>query len=231
LDNHCPRAVGDSSSHRISTLSNIMCRSRPVLRAFVLSSVSALLLPLGVFGPSGGALRAQGPRDAYPPSYYGYNLDDPHPGYFGGGRYNEYYKFGRGYWLSNYPDSVPWFPDYKPWIRWQAPPPADAVEQLVIPSADATCHIELRVPADAEVFIEGKKTQQTGALREFVSPALTPDQVYLYSFRARWKENGRTIEQSQDVPVRAGTRSEIVFPVLPPREALPAPKPLPPDPE
>src|SRR5262245_29678872 len=43
----------------------------------------------------------------FPPSYYGYNLDDTNPGYYGGSRYREYYSYGRGYGLANYPGPVP----------------------------------------------------------------------------------------------------------------------------
>lgn len=203
------------------------CR-RPTATVFCLSSLGLLLLPIGAASLMGSAARAQGPRDLFPPSYYGYNLDDPHPGYFGGGRYNEYYKFGRGYWLANYPDSVPWFPPYRPWIQWQATPPPEALQQQIVLPDTECCHIGLRVPDDAEVFIEGKKTTQTGMVREFVSPPLAPGEMYLYTFRARWKNKGKTVEQSQHVQVRSGSRAEIVFPVPLPTESLPAPRPLPP---
>src|SRR4051794_6183771 len=54
-------------------------------------------------------------RDYGPPSAYGYNLDDRNPGYFGGGRYREYYSYGRGYGLSNFPGPLPeWNPH---WLR------------------------------------------------------------------------------------------------------------------
>jgi uncharacterized protein (TIGR03000 family) len=173
---------------------------------------------------------AQGPRDRFPPSYYGYNLDDQHPGYYGGGRYNEYYKFGRGFfWLDNFPDSVPWYPEYRPWIRWKARPPAEAFEEVVLPAVAAPCQIGLRVPADAEVFVEDAKSRQTGSTREFVSPPLNPGQIYQYTVRARWQENGKPVEQRQQVTVRSGSRTELVFPVPPPSEPLPEPKPLPAD--
>jgi len=201
-----------------------MRRFRVFIRGLSLPSLAALLAPAAFFA---GPLHAQGPRDRFPPSYYGYNLDDPHPGYFGGGRYNEYYKFGRGWAFANYPDSLPWFPPYRPWIEWKAAPPPDAFAQIVIPQAETVCHIGLRVPDGAEVFVDGVKSKQTGTLREFVSPPLTPGQTYIYTLRARWKENGKPVEQSQEVGVTSGSRTELVFPVPPAREPLPAPKPLP----
>ena len=62
-----------------------------------------------------------------PASNYGYNLDDPHPGYYGGGNYREYYAFGRGTGVANFPGTVPgpeYFWDWTaPWRReWLRPP-------------------------------------------------------------------------------------------------------------
>ena len=61
-----------------------------------------------------------------PASYYGYNLDAPHPGYYGGGDYREFYAFGRGTGIANFPGPVPG-PEYywdwtNPWRRaWVRP--------------------------------------------------------------------------------------------------------------
>ncbi len=198
------------------------------LRIRVRCYVFPLMLPLmwtGATTPS----QAQGPRDLFPPSYYGYNLDDPHPGYYGGGRYNEYYKFGRGWGVANFPDSLPWFPPPRPWIQWKPHPPEGYVEEPLLVAIPSSCQIGLRVPEDADVFIEGVKSKQTGAVREFVSPPLQPGLIYQYTVRARWKEKGKPVEQSQQVTVRSGSRTEMVFPVPPATEPLPAPKPLPPE--
>jgi len=170
-----------------------------------------------------------GPRDPFPPSYYGYNLDDQHPGYYGGGNYNEYYKFGRGWGFANFPDSLPYFPLPKPCVRWGSVPPPGYVDPTILPSLPVpiTARVTVHVPAGAEVFIEGIKSKQTGDVRQFVSPPLAPDQVYVYGVRARWEENGAPVEQLQEVPVRAGAQAELIFPVPPARETLPAPKPSP----
>jgi uncharacterized protein (TIGR03000 family) len=72
--------------------------------------------------------------------------------------------------------------------------------------------VQVTVPADAEVWVEGDKTRLTGDRREFVSPPLVAGKNYLYTVRARWMEAGRSVEQIQVVAVQAGNRAEVRFP-------------------
>jgi uncharacterized protein (TIGR03000 family) len=74
-------------------------------------------------------------------------------------------------------------------------------------TTDTTAHIDVRVPASAEVWVEGAKTKQAGELRHFVSPPLTPGQDFVYDIRARWTDdNGKVVDQTRHVPVRAGSQ-------------------------
>jgi uncharacterized protein (TIGR03000 family) len=66
--------------------------------------------------------------------------------------------------------------------------------------------LNLRVPASAEVWLEGSKTAQGGSFRSFISPALEPGRDYSYEIRARWMQDGRAIEQTRTVTIRAGDR-------------------------
>jgi uncharacterized protein (TIGR03000 family) len=66
--------------------------------------------------------------------------------------------------------------------------------------------IDVRVPGNAQVWIDGEKTSQTGALREFVTPALEPGQQYSYDIRARWTENGQEVVRDRNVIFHAGDR-------------------------
>jgi uncharacterized protein (TIGR03000 family) len=78
-----------------------------------------------------------------------------------------------------------------------------------VPENAAKVHV--RVPAAATVWFEGDQTRQTGPARDFVSPPLTPGQTYTYDVRARWTENGRPVEQTRTVRVRAGDTSTVDF--------------------
>jgi uncharacterized protein (TIGR03000 family) len=84
-------------------------------------------------------------------------------------------------------------------LKKQAPPRDNMARLLVL------------VPENAELWVNGTKTKQTGAQREFVSPALTPGKSYSYELKARWTENGKTVEETRTVHVQANTWQRIDF--------------------
>ena|SRR5579871_4062175 len=79
-------------------------------------------------------------------------------------------------------------------------------------------YIRVRVPADAELWLNGEKRSQRGTVREFATPALDPDRVYVYNVRARWtEEGGINVEKTLRVRTISGTRVMVNF-VRPPAE-------------
>ena len=83
-------------------------------------------------------------------------------------------------------------------------------------TADDVVEMVLRVPSTAEVWFNGTKTAaQTKAGRRFVTPALEPGQDYTYDIRVRWTEEGRPVEQTRRVLVRAGDRVTLNLMDLP----------------
>lgn len=148
------------------------------------------------------------------PRAYGYQLDEEHAGYFGGARYREYYLYTRGYGLAQFFDSIPhyngpllprsyWNTVYDQW------PHAIAMKG---PHHDRAC-IVVCVPGDAEVWLEGQRTHQTGDTRTFVSPQLAPQQPYVYQVRARWQQGRGRLEQIQNITVQAGQLVQVQFPL------------------
>jgi uncharacterized protein (TIGR03000 family) len=72
--------------------------------------------------------------------------------------------------------------------------------------------VEVKVPqADAELWFQGVKTNRTGKVREFASPALDRGTTYSYQVRARWMDNGEPVERTRSVTVRAGERVRVDF--------------------
>jgi uncharacterized protein (TIGR03000 family) len=65
--------------------------------------------------------------------------------------------------------------------------------------------------ANAEVFIEGNKTEQKGKSRRFVSAAIPEGRTRTYKFTARWKEKGTEVERTRKVTLRAGQHKVIQF--------------------
>jgi uncharacterized protein (TIGR03000 family) len=202
--------------------------SLPALAVAVLlcsNGTAAAWWPIfGYNGPSGSV------TDPYRPSYFGYPLDDYSASYYGGGSYREYYAFGRGYGVANYPDSLvgPGYPpDYRGpqglAARFSRSAPVVKQEPPPIMQGGKVANILVEVPADAEVWIEDHKTQQAGASREFISPPLERNMVYEYRVRARWTEQGQQVEQTQRISVQAGERPTVSFPTGGKKEVVSVP--------
>ena len=64
---------------------------------------------------------------------------------------------------------------------------------------------------DAEIWFDGTKMQQTGAVRQFVTPSLEPGKSYTYEVRARWTQNGQPMEETRTVQVRNGRQAFVDF--------------------
>jgi uncharacterized protein (TIGR03000 family) len=60
------------------------------------------------------------------------------------------------------------------------------------------------LPEEARIWFEDAPTKQTGTLRQFVSPPLTPDKQFTYTARVEWPEDGHWVSQVHSFPVRAG---------------------------
>jgi len=73
--------------------------------------------------------------------------------------------------------------------------------------------IQVTVLPDAEVWFNGVKTNQTGAVRQFQSPPLEPGSTYTYQVRARWTQNGEPRDQTRDLRVAPNGRAFLDFTV------------------
>jgi uncharacterized protein (TIGR03000 family) len=169
-------------------------------RSFSLGAAAAVVAVL--LAVSTGA--AQWSGVVYPAGFYGYV-----PGYaaadFYGGTWGyrhswDLYAYGfHDYGLNNYgsaPTTVR-YSDYYPTEEWSPSPPWNGAD------------VEVWVPADAALWFDGVPSEQTGARRGFVTPPLTPGQDYTYQVRARWTEDGRTVNRTKTIHVRANGRTEV----------------------
>lgn len=89
-------------------------------------------------------------------------------------------------------------------------------------------YLRIRLPANAQLwFNDQEKRTQKGATREFVTPALDPDRIYVYHIKARWTEEGGVeVQKTLRVRTIAGTRVTVNFvrpPESQPRPAAPRP--------
>src|SRR5262249_8576621 len=100
--------------------------------------------------------------------YYPYYYPTPGPGY--AYTYSTYYS--PGYLGARY-----------------GPAPAPSPSYFTAEQTPAPATINVNVPADAELWLQGVKMNLTGAQRQFVTPALGRDRDYMYDIRARWQQN------------------------------------------
>ncbi len=150
-------------------------------------------------------------RDGFFPGFYGYGLGLGQ-GYASSGSAYGYVPNSTGYSgsvVSNY---------YSP--------PADVAPSAVEPAGystdltDNAAHIRMKLPGDAAVWVEGIKTSQRGPVRSFVSPPLDPDKRSSYQVRARWTEDGRIVEQTRQVNLRANAWTTVDFTRSAPRPEM-----------
>jgi uncharacterized protein (TIGR03000 family) len=199
-------------------------------------------------GPRGGATGGVGYRGGYAYGYrggygygyrggYGYGvgvgiyIGGPYGGYPYGWYAPTYALYPPGIAAPGY--VVPPPPNYlppaspadalpaEPALGTQAPEPRRVEE----PPIDRVAHIAVRAVADAEIWFGTQKTRQTGALREFVSPPLTPGQDYTYEVRARWTDDGKEMVQTRRITVSAGAWKTLDF-TIPAPEAINSPRPV-----
>jgi uncharacterized protein (TIGR03000 family) len=130
----------------------------------------------------------------------GYGLGGYGLGSYGLGGYGTYLPYyGGGFGAA----SVPLMVNAAP----ATPPPADTS-----PPPDNAAHLQLLVPANAEVFFDGAITTQTGPTREFVSPPLEAGKVYDYRVRVRYFNSaGKPIDDARLIHVRANDWFRIDF--------------------
>jgi uncharacterized protein (TIGR03000 family) len=85
-------------------------------------------------------------------------------------------------------------------------------------TADATttmpthATLQVRLPAEAELFCDDVRLTLIGSERTFISPPLPPGRKFPYTFRARWTDReGHVVEMVCSVQVEAGAISGVDF--------------------
>jgi uncharacterized protein (TIGR03000 family) len=69
--------------------------------------------------------------------------------------------------------------------------------------------LNVMVPVNAEVLIDGQRTNQVGASRQFRSPPLATGYEYTYTVEARWQENGQQQTRTKKVVVQPGKEVSV----------------------
>lgn len=84
----------------------------------------------------------------------------------------------------------------------------------------------VRLPPDAELYVDGVRFTRPGLIRTIETPPLEPGQKYYYELRAEYERDGRKQTEQKKVAFQAGETREILF-GEPTADAGPAAPPLP----
>jgi uncharacterized protein (TIGR03000 family) len=71
--------------------------------------------------------------------------------------------------------------------------------------------INASVPANAKITFNGVATKQTGSNRHFFSPPIAAGRSYSYVVQASWMKDGRQVNVTRRIPVRAGNIVNLSF--------------------
>lgn len=95
------------------------------------------------------------------------------------------------------------------------PRPADGRggSAFKLPMDDETSRgrVQVRLPADAKLFVEGKPLSVTNGERTFVTPPLPTDREAVYTFKVEYSRDGETLAHSRKVRIRAGATTLVDF--------------------
>jgi uncharacterized protein (TIGR03000 family) len=207
---------------------------------FAIVATAALVLPLlavekssAQFGFGFGRFGNQAGFGVSVGNPYGYGYNPYYGSYYGSYPYYGSY-YGRypvsPYWTTGY--SSPWYgstyytsPTYysspgmygSGYVTSTGTAPATGTgtmgtQSFYPPNTQGnTALIDVQVPANAQIWFDGESTSQTGTERAFRSPPLEQGQNYSYEVKARWTEDGKDIERTRKVRVRAGERVNVNF--------------------
>ncbi len=109
--------------------------------------------------------------------------------------------------------STPYMPDRVP-----AKKPGKTIEEAPLPKEPSLkkdeqtrARVIVDLPADARLFVDGRRMNGSSSRRVFQTPDLTPGQTYYYELRAEVVRDGQVITANQRVILRPGQAATASF--------------------
>ncbi len=140
------------------------------------------------------------------------------PGWYGGGDYTANYAYGwvgqgLGGYPGPFPGKIPKDPDreftknprrfFRQNQRGVTPPPPIRIPTTPpvskVPNNTSGATFLVILPENADLFVDGKKSDRKGKNRMIFSPDLKPGKIYSYTFKAIWRDNELQKEESREV--------------------------------
>jgi uncharacterized protein (TIGR03000 family) len=148
-------------------------------------------------------------RYGYTPGAYDYSYGTSSP------RRSYTYAYpSYGYAYPSYAYSYPsngYNLDSTPVIVGSTAMPAENYTYTEHRDGDNIGRVRVHLPANAKLWVDGEQTRQKGADRDFMTPPLRPDQELTYTFKAQWNQDGRNVERTRQVRVKANDSANVDF--------------------
>jgi uncharacterized protein (TIGR03000 family) len=124
---------------------------------------------------------------------------------------------GYGYYPGPEPGHYPWLDGPGvPFDRRKLAPTFPGGNALALPHEEGplspgTALLIVKVPEEAEIWVDDAKTTQDGSYRRFVTPALPEGRARSYTIRARWLIQDAELTRVEEVRVQPGGRYVVNF--------------------
>jgi uncharacterized protein (TIGR03000 family) len=169
-----------------------------------------------------GALRAEYPWGSRMMSIWGHPVitigwtpyDVQDPGNYNGVAGSPGFIPGYGNYPGIWPSKYPWMDgpgtpfDGRKLLQGNVAPAASVEEET--PPTDAAFLI-VKLPADAELWINDAKTSQEGSYRRFQTPALAADRDVTYTLKVYWRIKDAQLTRTEKVLVHPGGKATVNF--------------------
>ena len=93
------------------------------------------------------------------------------------------------------------------------------VDFMDLSEAGSPARVRVKLPADADLFVDGVRVPLTSDVRSFQTPKLQPGRSYYYTLKADVVRDGRTVSASKRITVEAGREATVEFSDLPVQHA------------
>ena len=133
------------------------------------------------------------------PYWWGLGLGWPSWGGYG-------YRSGE-YYYPNYDNG--YYPDY-------------GYDNTYVSAPVEAARINVEVPPDATVLVNGVQMSQTGPVRQYVTPPLEPGYQYNYEIRASWMTPSGPVNNARTVWVNPGDNVMVDLNTAPPARSAPS---------
>jgi uncharacterized protein (TIGR03000 family) len=93
------------------------------------------------------------------------------------------------------------------------------VDFMDLSEGGSPARVRVKLPADADLFVDGVRVPLTSAVRSFQTPKLESGRSYFYTLKADVVRDGRRVSASKRVTVEAGKEATVEFSDLPVQQA------------